>query len=363
MVPVDADVTERRKTEAVLECNQRFIAMLVNNLTSMVYRRCNNKNWDMGFTNKVCKDLTGYSNMDFIENKIHFAELIDEDDRQRSWDEVQSALAVKKTFNLTYRIKARDGVEKWVEEQGFGVFAEDGRLRHLEGFILDITERKLSEKILRDNLIEKDALLMELHHRVKNNMQVISSILSIQSRYVNVENVHHAFSESRQRIRAMALIHERLYTSKDLGHIDINRCLGYLSERLGRLHGNIHRDITINLDGDLMRMSVDCALPCILIVNELFTNAIKHAYAEYENVTIDVKIGCCDIGNNCQIQVMDHGAGFEAEKYMESPGTAGFLIVKSLIKQLGGEIRYEYDNGSRFTFSFMLRPPPVFNSG
>jgi len=153
----------------------------------------------------------------------------------------------KKQFKLDYRIKTRDGGVKWVSEHGCGIFAEDGRLRHLEGFIIDITERKLAEESLKNNLIEKEALLMELHHRVKNNMQVISSILSIQSRHVSVENAHQAFADSRQRIRAMALIHERLYTSKDLGHIDINQYLRYLGDRLARLYGNIHRNITINI--------------------------------------------------------------------------------------------------------------------
>ena len=195
---------------------------------------------------------------------------------------------------------------------------------------------------------------MELHHRIKNNMQVITSILSIQSRYISADNALQALDDCKQRVRAMALIQDQLCASNNLGHIDINKYLNHLSERLSRIHNNIHRIITFNINNSPLLLAVDCALPCVMIINELATNSIKYAYRKDEDATIDISCNIDDDNNKCQIIVRDYGAGFDGGRFLKSPETVGFLIIQALVKQILGEIEFKQDKGSQFTLSFTL---------
>ena len=352
MTTDEQNESERRQTKIALEDSQRLLSMLVNHLPGMVCRSSNDSQHSMQYTNIGCETLTGYSVENFLGHQVHFGDLIVDKDKQRVWDEIQTALKEKTHFNISYRINTSNNVQKWVTHQGFGVYAEDGSLRHFESYIMDVTATKKIENSLISNLQEKDTFLMELHHRIKNNMQVITSILSIQSRYITVEGAHRAFADCKQRVRAMALIHDQLCTSNDLGHIDINKYLNHLCERLIRVHNNIHRFININIDDTPLLLSVDSALPCVMIINELVTNSIKYAYRENENVVIDIHF-CTDIEDSrCQVSVRDYGCGFDGNQYLKSPETVGFVIIQALVKQILGELQYKEDNGSEFILRF-----------
>lgn len=157
-------------------------------------------------------------------------------------------------------------------------------------------------------------------------------------------------------------ISSRIQKSADLGHIDIKQYLNYLGERVQCLHETQSRKISIRTDGDAVQLTVDSALPCVLLVNELYTNAIRHAYSAEDDVRIDVKMSASQ-ENHCRTIVRDYDSEFDDEKFLKSPTTVGFLIVNTLVKQLGAEFSYVNDGGSVFSLHFPVRPGPSFESG
>ncbi|MFW3146578.1 MAG: PAS domain S-box protein, partial [Thermoplasmatota archaeon] len=149
---LEEEIRERMEAEGKLIESQRKMSLLLDNLPGMAYRCLNDRDWTMEFISEGCLDLTGYSPADFVDNaKVSYNEIIHPDDRGMVWDEVQTSIDKRKPFRITYRITSREGMEKWVWEQGQGVFSEDGSLLALEGFITDTTDRVKAEKALRDS--------------------------------------------------------------------------------------------------------------------------------------------------------------------------------------------------------------------
>jgi len=225
--------------------------------------------------------------------------------------------------------------------------------------IQDINARKEAESRLLHTLMEKDTILRELHHRVKNNMQVVSSLLSLQTRYAHNQTPQQMLQESRQRIRAMALIHERLYSAADLSAVDFLDYLRYLGERLTRLYHETGVSLKIQVSGEPLRLAVDQALPCALISNELITNAIRHAYpAEQHERLIEIRISNID-SESAQIVFKDYGCGIDQKKLSEEPHSLGLIIIRALTRQLAGKIHLESVNG---TIARLIFPTNTINT-
>jgi PAS domain S-box-containing protein len=164
----------------------------------------------MEFVSEGCMELTGYMPEDLImNNKISYSDIIHQDDREQVWGCIQEALKENKAFKLVYRINTANSKVKYVWEQGIGIFSKKGDLIALEGFITDITDTKEAEGKIKKSLEEKNVLLQEIHHRVKNNMQIISSLLSLQSSHIDKEKTLNILNESQGRIKAMAMVHEK----------------------------------------------------------------------------------------------------------------------------------------------------------
>jgi PAS domain S-box-containing protein len=216
----------------------------------------------------------------------------------------------------------------------------------------DISARKEAEEQLRDSLQEKEVLLREIHHRVKNNLQVIASLLHVQSKKVEDENARRLFAESQDRIRSMAFIHERLYQSDDLAQVDFGAYLDRLTEHLYRSHGVALRDVTCHLETDSAVLGVDRAIPAGLIINELVSNALEHAFPEDSTGTINVSFTTEDeVGT---IVVADDGVGIDDAADLESERTLGMRLVNGLVRQLRGEVDVNGTDGLHFTITFPL---------
>jgi two-component sensor histidine kinase len=207
-----------------------------------------------------------------------------------------------------------------------------------------------------EDLKKKELLLKEIHHRVKNNLQVISSLLNLQSQRIKDEKVVQMLHDSQNRIKSMALIHEKLYKSKDLAGIDFNE---YLSD----LIMNLFRTYRINSDKVKLKMNVmnislglDSAIPCGLIINELVSNSFKYAFSEGENGEICVEIHPADDGKFI-LTVSDSGVGFPEELDFRSSETLGLQLVTSLVEQLNGTIELDRSDGTKFTITFKELKP------
>jgi two-component sensor histidine kinase len=214
---------------------------------------------------------------------------------------------------------------------------------HLEELVLSRTQE------LAASLREKEVLLRELFHRVKNNLQVIISLLRLQSRDINDPATLAAFTESESRIRAMALIHETLYQTQDISRLNVHDYVLKLVKNLSQVYGGTK--IIVDEASDVL-LPVDQAVPLGLIINELVSNSLKHAYPDGSKGEIAISVADLD-GARVQLSVGDNGIGIPAEIDPESAKTLGLMIVRSLVKdQLGGSMKVSREGGTMFTIIF-----------
>jgi len=228
------------------------------------------------------------------------------------------------------------------------VLKKNGKTIGLSIIIEDVTERCRAENEIRKSLREKEALLREIHHRVKNNMQIISSLLSLQIQNTKEEKVRQILQESRGRIRTMSMIHENLYQSHSLALINfreyVRRLVNYIIFSQGT---RIKKKVEI----EDISLSMDKAIPCGLIINELVTNSVKHAFSEGEG-TVTIRLESKD--GEIHLIVADDGIGFPENLDFKNTDTLGLKLVNILVHQIDGEIILKRDRGTIFEIVFNL---------
>jgi two-component sensor histidine kinase len=217
--------------------------------------------------------------------------------------------------------------------------------------IQNITERKQSDEQVKTSLREKEVLLKEIHHRVKNNLQVISSLLRLQSGYVKDENAKELFRESQNRVRSMALIHQKLYQSEDLARIDFNEYLLSLLAMLFRSYGTHSGTVNLEIHIDPVFLDIDTAIPVGLLVNELVTNSLKYAFPENRSGTIRIDFRTVARGEFL-LALRDDGVGLPRDFDLDKVPTLGLRLVKILTSQLGGTLTFHRNGGTEFTVTF-----------
>jgi two-component sensor histidine kinase len=245
-----------------------------------------------------------------------------------------------------------DGKEVPVVFTAHPVFGSDGRVSGIVEVAVDISERKRAEWAIEASLREKEVLLQEIHHRVKNNMQIISSILSLEIGHLDDPAVRQALQVSQSRIRSMSLIHEKLYQSEDLARINIAEYVGDLCRDLKTMGPNAS-PVDLTLDAAELHAGVDFAIPFGLIVNELVTNAIKHAQADDQ--APKVRVSLSQSGEGTVLVVSDNGPGFPDDFDPAAGTTLGMELVSSLVSQLRGNIEFLSEGGAKLR---VVVPPP-----
>jgi two-component sensor histidine kinase len=223
----------------------------------------------------------------------------------------------------------------------------------LAEIIANALERKQVEERLQASVHEKEVLLREIHHRVKNNMQLINGLLYIQARALDADSdaaAIEAFRQSRNRIKSMATVHERLYLSGDLGAIDFEDYLRTLLPELIRSY-NTGRPVRADVQARGIRLSIDQAIPCGLILNELITNCLKYAFPGDSPGCIGVRLQELD-GGMLELAVVDDGAGFPEDRRPRDSTTLGLRLVGDLARQLDGELRIESGPGVHVSVRF-----------
>ncbi|WP_052296782.1 sensor histidine kinase [Methanobacterium lacus] len=216
--------------------------------------------------------------------------------------------------------------------------------------IRDVADRKLTEHQLQKSIKEKEMLLKEIHHRVKNNLMIISSLLSLQSRYIKDENSKTIFIESQNRARSMALIHERLYQSTDLKNIDFGDYIQTLAADLYDTYVVDKNLIKMNIETDELNLDIDTSIPLGLILNELVTNSLKHAFSQGDKGTIDIKFKK-QTDKYC-LEVKDNGKGFPNDIDYKNADSLGLSLITSLSEQIDADLEYIGSPGTSFKISF-----------
>lgn len=204
-----------------------------------------------------------------------------------------------------------------------------------------------SERVVRQSLKEKEVLLQEVHHRVKNNLQVISSLINMQVRQIQDDTARQALEESQRRVQAIALIHEKLYQSKDYARVPFSEYAESLASSVFHATGVSPADIALAIAVEDVALPVDKAIPCGLILNELITNALKHAFPEGRKGSIRVELRN-ELGKRLRIVVSDDGVGLPAGLDTHTATSLGLNLVRMLTKQVGGTL--EVDIGGRTSF-------------
>jgi len=342
------DIDDRKISELEFKESQRRLRTLMSNLPGIAYRCQNDANWTMEFVSDGCLELTGYSSEDLINNKkVSYVSLIVSEDQKLVWDQIQRAIDNKEPFEIFYRINTSNLQVKNVWEKGRGIFSKEGEFIALEGFIVDVTARMTAEEDLKKSLMEKDILLQEIHHRVKNNMQIISSLLNLQTAFSKSKNPQEILKETQDRVKSMALVHEKLYKSQNLEKINFGEYLQDLVFILSGSYDTSH--ININVKASSISLDINTAIPCGLIINELITNSIKHAFPDSKG-TIDVEF--YKEKDNLKLIVIDDGIGMPESMDIENTNTLGLRLLFSLVNQIEGDLKIHGNSGTSFEITF-----------
>ena len=219
----------------------------------------------------------------------------------------------------------------------------------------DITERLKTEKHLQSSVVEKETLLKEIHHRVKNNLQTVSSLLDLQAESITEPKSIEAFRSSQSRIKSMALIHERLYKSENLSEIKAGEYIKNLVEYLEGTYQSPSREIEISTEIKDHSLDLDVAIPCGLIINELVSNSMKYAFPQNHKGKIKVSLQT-DNDENLVLTIKDDGVGMPLNFKTLNPQSLGLELVKLMVKQLNGKMAIDGTAGTTISITFPQHP-------
>lgn len=352
-------------------------------------------NWDWNIvTNKLWWSdeiyrIFGLARREFSATYEAFLNTVHTDDRELVETSVDKALYEKKHYSIDHRIVLPDGSEKIVHEEAEVTYDEMDRPVRMIGTVQDVTElkemegelqkskqelerrveertaelksavdllqneiaeRRKAEEKVRKSLIEKEVLLKEIHHRVKNNLAVVSSLLRLQSAKARDEHYREMFNDSVNRINTMASVHEKLYQSDDLTKILFST---YIKDMVNDIFASYGLSPRVKLITDIeqITLGIDASIPCGLIINELITNSMKYAFPEGREGEIRVCIHAHDKGY-IQLAVSDNGVGMPEGLDFRNTDSLGLNLVKDLVGQLQGKIELSRENGTGYKITF-----------
>lgn len=275
-------------------------------------------------------------------------EFIHPDDLEELNQSMEKSKASRSSVRIRYRTRNAEGKYMWVESVGRPVF-DNGNIR---GFIYstrDITEQKKSDEMVKNSLAEKETLLKEIHHRVNNNLQIIISLLNLQSHSVENEKEHDLFVNTQNRVRSMAMIHEKLYQSHNLSSINFSDYLKTLLSSLIYSYSQNMSRVDLDLDVGEVELNIETSVPCGLIINELVSNSLQHAFPEGGEGTITVKMR--QDGDRYVLIVGDNGQGYRGDSQHKN-NSLGLQLVHSLVNQLDGTMEMLEGKGTVYKIIF-----------
>lgn len=345
------EIKERIRTEKLLQ-EQFLRSNAIFDSSSNTLLLTLDTDFKISSFNTHCQNYFWYlinKRMEVNDSFTHFFSQIYDAAQVRLFLFILNAVKKGESKQMESYFMSKDSV-RWIELFINPIFDIEGQVTEISLVAHDITEKKLSEKEIVESLKEKEVLLKEIHHRVKNNLQVISSILNLQSSFVKDEKTLEILDESRNRIRSMAIIHENLYRTTNFSSIDFT---GYLQNLCINLISSYHvysgvvefKDEMENID-----LVLDQAIPCGLLVNELITNSIKYAFPSKQAGIITV--GLEEKDGKIYLRIEDNGIGLPKDFDMMKTDTLGLQLVSTLAEQLDGEITVRNHQGTKYLITF-----------
>lgn len=353
---------------------QKVLWTVINNSPAIVFLWRNDDKWPADFVSENISQL-GYEVEDFTSGRILYGDIVHEDDIENVTQKL--ARCVKdgcNGFKMDYRIFTKEGELRWVDERTFIQRDEEGRAIYFQGVVIDITEKKLAEEaLMRAEQLRKK----EINHRIKNNLQIVSSLLDLQAEKFSDKQVTEAFKESESRIVSMSLIHEELYESGNLDILDFSSYIRKLITDLCRSYSTENSDILVHLNVDNVFLGVDTAVSLGIIINELFTNSVKYAFPQGRGGEINIELfrekasevtkgkersrkktrqkgpgESKGIYEEFTLVFADNGRGIPEELDIKNPESLGLQLVNALASQIEGSLELKRNNGAEFRIKF-----------
>ncbi|AKB31622.1 Sensory transduction histidine kinase [Methanosarcina siciliae HI350] len=377
---ISRDITEKKKAEEELLKSEERVQSYLQNFRGIGAQL--DENFVPIFLHGAVEELTGYAKEDFLSGKLHWREIVEPEDIIGFLEKVHKMeVTPNAVVKHEYRIRKKDGEIRWIHEIVQNISEENKEL--YQGFVYDITERKMAEEAL---VAMKESRIKEIHHRIKNNLQVISSLLDLQAEKFEDPTVRQAFRESQNRVISMALIHEELYESGEIGTLNFAAYLQKLVENIfecyniGDHKAHLHLEIE-----EKTFLDMDTAVPLGIIVNELVSNSFKHAFPERDKGMVKIRL-CREENRECKsnsventgvdtgvenpernntrndnenlnliLTISDNGVGIPESVNTESPCTLGLQLVTILVDQLDGKIELKIDSGTEFIIKIAVK--------
>ena len=353
---------------------QKVLRTVINNSPAVVFLWRNEEKWPADFVSENVSQF-GYEVEDFTSGRILYGDIVHKEDIQNVKEQLDSCIEDKcQEFKMEYRICTKEGELRWVDERTFIQRDAEGCTTHFQGVVIDITERKVAEEALtKAEQLQKK----EINHRIKNNLQIVSSLLDLQAEQFSDRKVIEAFRESENRIISMSLIHEELYESGNLDVLDFSSYIHKLIADLLSSYSTESFAIRVNLNVGKVCIGVDTAISLGIIINELFTNSIKYAFPQGKGGKINVELFGKGTGETVKEEEIpvetpiqkipdkgkeineqftlifaDNGKGFPEDVDFRNTETLGLQLVNALVNQIEGSIDLEKGNGTKFTLKF-----------
>ncbi len=343
------DISKRKQTEILIKRNAKLFVQLFDNSPVGVVML--NKDGVAEKVNQSFENIFGYSSEEIIGKKLD--EVISPIDSYDNANSLTDLTFKGQSFQVESVRVHKNGKEIPVLIGGTPVEI-DNQIIAIFGIYVDISDRKKAEEKLKVSLKEKNVLLQEVHHRVKNNLAIISGLLEMQASSNNQAEVTEAFKDAQARIKSMALVHEQLYQVELFSSLQFDNYLHKLSSKIHKTFYPRDKEIELNINCESVELTLNQAIPCGLLLNELLTNAYKHAFKGREKGEITLSLKFNQYLNQVNIEVKDNGIGLPENYEDKIFRSLGFTLIKTLVKQLKADFNIKSGNGTSFEVIFQL---------
>ncbi len=349
-VYVYEDLTPKRNAEEQIRLQAAKLNAIIENSNHTIWNIDREYKLTVFNRNQTAWLKRAYNIVPYIGMNMFADSMISTEKYNAWWKEKVKATFDGKPQQFETSFTDKSGHTIWREVYLNPIFNEQGQAIEVSCIAHDVTEKKETEEQVRQSLKEKEVLLKEVHHRVKNNLQVISSILNLQSAYVRDENTLEILLESQNRIKSMAFVHESLYQTKDFSNISFSEYVENISRNLIQSYGSIEVPPQLKMDLDDISLHLDTAIPCGLIINEIISNALKYAFPDKRQGIIDVSVK--EKNKKITISIADNGVGIPAHIDYRNTDSLGLQLVVTLVEQINGILQVENKKGTKFTVEF-----------
>ncbi|AKB77887.1 Sensory transduction histidine kinase [Methanosarcina horonobensis HB-1 = JCM 15518] len=360
------DITEIKLSSEKLKESEELYRSFLQNFKGIAFKL--DRDFTPLFLEGAVEEITGYTEEDFTSGRINLPDLVDPEDRKMlDISRKKMSFSPNSMIEYEYRLRRKDGTVKWVHELIHKTCDASGEAEFIQGYAYDITQKKKAE----ENLAKAEAIgLREIHHRIKNNLQIVSSLLSLQADKFKDKDVIEAFRESENRVVSMSIIHEELHKSEDTTSIDFAAYLKKLTSELLYSYRVGNEKVHLFLDVGHTFLEIDMAIPLGIIINELFSNSLKYAFPRGADGEIRISLfrqpessaGSIpdsnidttgpDMRSGFTLIYSDNGGRFPENIDFKNPDTLGLQLVNALVEQLDGTIELEKGKETKFIMRF-----------